>query len=118
MAFFKGEDMGFKKRYLLSVAYRIQKRWKRLMVLFLALVLLFLLVKPASYTITHFDALNCGSLTLVGNNTFREGRTTFAQDTQCFLRAHQQCVAASLEMLDQGVDTATQTIFRTANSLG
>ena len=93
----------------------IRNRWGCSLVLFLTIVLLLVpLIKSLSYAITHFNAMNCGSL----NGVYVTDKREAMRDTQCFLSAHQQCEAATLAVLYQGVDSGGQVTFRTANSLG
>lgn len=93
----------------------IRARWGRLLLLFILLFLgLVFLIKPLSYTITHFQENDCGSL----NGVSVIDEAAAKQDTQCFLRAHQSCEAATLEVLYQGVDSGGQVTFRTANRIG
>src|SRR5690348_16936441 len=104
---------GRTERYL--ILQWIRNRWGCSLVLFLPIVLLFVpLIKSLPYTITHFNALNCGSL----NGLFVADKREAMRDTQCFLSAHQHCEAATLAVLDQGVDSGGQVTFRTANRLG
>lgn len=93
----------------------IRNRWGCSLVLFFTIILLLVpLIKSLPYTITHFNAMDCGSL----NGVSVTDKTEAMRDTQCFLSAHQHCEVATLAVLYQGVDSGGQVTFRTANSLG
>lgn len=93
----------------------VRDSWGRLLIVMIALiVILICLIRPLFYTVTHFSAIDCGSL--LGTSVTDEN--VARQDTQCFLHAHQQCEAATLEILYQGVDSGGRVTFRTANGIG
>lgn len=77
--------------------------------------------RPMWYQATHFLAKDCGSLSTIGAyDTYHNQQNAAAatQDIACFVQAHQQCRAATLNMYFQGVESAGNVTFRTANSLG
>lgn len=97
----------------------IRNRWGCSLVLFVAIVLLLVpLIKSLPYTITHFNAMDCGSLSGGSLNGVVPAKQEAMRDTQCFLSAHQHCEAATLAVLYQGVDSGGQVTFRSANNLG
>lgn len=88
-------------------------------VLFVTIALLLVpVIKSLPYTITHFNAVSCGSLSGYSPTGVVADKKEALQDTQCFFSAHQHCEAATLTVLYQGVDSGGQVTFRTANSLG
>jgi hypothetical protein len=77
--------------------------------------------RPMWYQTTHFLAKDCGSLSTIGAyDTFRNQQNAAAaqQDIACFVQAHRQCSAATLNMVYQGVEGAGNVTFRAANGLG
>jgi len=92
----------------------IRENRRRLLISSTIVLLLVLFSRPLFYTVTHFQAVDCGSF----NGLFATNAEEAQQGTQCFLHAHQQCQAATLEVLYQGVDSGGRVTFRTANSIG
>jgi hypothetical protein len=88
-------------------------------VLFVTIALLLVpVIKSLPYTIAHFNATNCGSLSGFSPTGVVADKKEALQDTQCFFSAHQHCEAATLTVNYQYVDSGARVTFRTANSLG
>lgn len=78
-------------------------------------------VRPAVFAATHTNIQDCGDVFGAFNGPVSPAPGTSGsakQFVQCFVLAHQQCQAASLEYTAHGVDTGTTETFYTANGLG
>ena len=94
----------------------IRRRWGRCL---LALLLLGFSIPFFWDTLTHFNAIDCGSLTVSTqqppSHVVSPDKNTTIQAMQCFLHAHQRCEAATLEILYENVENSDNVTWRTAN---
>jgi hypothetical protein len=98
---------------LRSVGRWLLRHW---IVTLLVVLVLIPMLRPAIYEVTHFNALDCGSLLPYGSYNLAN-ETVGRQEITCFVQAHQQCKAATLFEISQGVEGAGELTFRTANGL-
>jgi hypothetical protein len=77
-------------------------------------------VGPASFAVTHINMQHCGSLYSALGPQPAGGKVNnqAVRAIDCFVLAHQQCVAASLSYSTHSLDTGTQDTYYTSNSLG
>ena len=100
----------------------MRNRWGCSLVRFFTLILLLVFsIQPFLYTLTHFNAIDCGSLTVSEQQppsqvVFPDKRTAI-QAMQCFLHAHQRCEAATLAILYEELENSDQVTWSTANGL-
>ena len=94
--------------------------WHHRVLSILMLVGMLLLIKPVSFEVTHFNALDCGALITTGGPSAydQSNETVGKQEIRCFVHAHQQCAAATLSITYQNVEGAGDVTFRTANNIG
>jgi hypothetical protein len=101
----------------------LRRHWRLAIVLTLIIVPV---VVPSArygfYAMTHSNTINCGSLRYnwMPETVPRVQRVQakVMMDFQCFLNAHQHCESAALSEYVQNTETASNTTYRTANSLG
>ena len=77
-------------------------------------------VGPTSFAVTHINMQHCGSLYSALGPQPAGGKVNrqAVRAIDCFVLAHQQCVAASLSYSTHSLDTGTQDTYYTSNSLG